>query len=227
MKRTIIGLFDGEAPDSIESKHDGDDVSVQVDEVQQNLSGRPVYHGTAAKRVEREEDVVTIDPETGDIDEDEDDVERVISTEWVAFLDAGPPFVAVDSSEGTFLFDEFGGGIICRRGAYSVDVSAERIRTDHDASFWGVNWSEGENGESGSYYPGVGEDDNEILERAMSREKPQVGFSYFDGEDVYRGVIAESGYLALFRPEDLEFPGLVAWLRNEALTDAYIPRGDG
>lgn len=226
MKRTIIGLWE-EPPDSIESNHDDEDLSVQVEDVQQDLDGRDVYHGRAASRVEREERVASIDPETGEIDVSNEDVERVLSTEFVATL-ADDAFVLVDSSEGEFLFDVFGlnyGGKV-RRASYSVDRFADRIRNQYDATFWGVNWSEGEDHPSGAYFPGYGEDDAGIVERAMTYEKPQVGWSYVRGGEVYRGTMAASGYLLASElgDDEFEFPDLVAWIREEALPHAY--RGD-
>ena len=211
MHRFIIGVVDG-TPGEIGRTRGTVDIEADL---LTNFEGERLIDGTAVGTVTREVDV----PEVADEaiwTETEERSERVL-TEFVADLDAETPYVAVDSSTGTFLWDwlelEWDVGIV--RGVIDVDAVADRLRDLERASVWQTGWNRNDGDEVGVAYHGDARLDDH------HGGLTQLGFAADFGNAVIRGTLARSGYLAVFTDETTEV--VAAWVREEILPHTTVP----
>lgn len=201
-------------------------MSIQVEGRQEALDGIEVVTGEAA--LIRHEDVsgISIDSQTGEIYETDHTQERHIHVEFVAVPDPpqGRGFVAVDSSAGTELFDALWSmtGARVQQANYDLDAFA-RYLEDHDADFWAVGWSSGD--EAGAWFPGP-DSDEDITSKALGEEKNQLGFECMRGGERLHGTVAASGYLELYEPSHWDALGMARYLLEDARQFAYIPDED-
>ena len=221
MRRTILGLFVEPATGGIEPTQRGS-TAVSVEDVQETLGGRSVYHGHAAYRGSRDTPTpVVTETDDGDIEITEG-TERVHDpklVEYFAVPDANPGFVAFDSSDMRFAknaLSAVSGGWI-EPAVYDLEAVTDHLTDEHDAGWWQVGWNDDE--EAGVYYPDSdpGTATDHITRQGLGKPKSQVGFRYFDGTTSIRGTIAGSGYCNLYSPDAWGFEQMAAWLGNEVL----------
>jgi hypothetical protein len=196
--------------DTLESKLDGEFPALDVERTAY-LDGKTLHHGTAAARIETERRVPV--PGTTEILTEADPVTRRVQTDF--FLDLSEGWLGVDSSDGEFLSDlllsRF--GVVAEPQEIRVQAWSERLERQDDAGVWGISYSQ-ENAEradrAGAQYHG---------DAAVHKLPPEglsaVGFYYnWDGQPV-RGMLAESGYAAVYRDWSPDRFG--RWLADEIL----------
>ncbi len=221
MRRTILGLFLDPADEDITTtkfKH-GD--AVEVEEVQEDLSGMPVYSGTAAYEGAKSVDAPVVNDD-GTIDERERTIEDPRLTNWFAVPDANPGFAAVDAGDGDFAFNQLSsitGGWI-EDAVYDLHAFTDYLESN-DAEIWQVVWSDSD--EAGTWYPDESSQNDAITRRGLENHPKQVGFRYSYKSSLIRGTIAGSGYCELYWPEGWEAPEMAQFIREELLRFSAIP----
>jgi hypothetical protein len=222
MRRTILGLFLDPADEDITTTKLGHGDAVHVEEVQEDLSGIPVYSGTAAYEGSKTVDAPVVNDD-GTIDETERTIDDPRTTNWFAVPDANPGFAAVDASDGDYAFDQLSsitGGWIEDAG-YNLYAFTDYLESQN-AQIWQVVWSDSD--EAGTWYPDEsGSPTGAITRRGLENHPKQVGFRYSYEGDLLRGTIAESGYCELYWPDGWEAPEMAQFVREELLQFAAIP----
>lgn len=172
-----------------------------------------IYHGTAT-------DVVDTNTESIDIADDGSIItERVmgqtrIATEFFADLDAG--FVAVNSSDGTVLFDRLAAmnDTLILPAVIDLDSWVKDYRERYSASVWQVGYKHGSDAAGVTYH------DDASLDTARDGFT-QIGFSYMWRGSPVRGTATRSGYVAIYGgPTNPAQTG--RWMRDEVLPYAHI-----
>jgi RNA polymerase-binding transcription factor DksA len=222
MRRTILGLFLDPADDDITTTDFGNGDALEVEEVQEDLSGLAVYHGQAAYEGTTRVDAGVVN-EDGTISETERAIEDPRLTEWFTVPDAKPGFAAIDASDGEYAFRQLSsitGGWI-EPAVYDLYGFTEYLE-QVDAKVWQVVWSDSD--EAGTWYPDDGDQHNDaITRRGLENHPKQVGFRYSYNNRSVRGTIAESGYCELYYPDDWEHQAMAQFIREELLQFAAIP----
>lgn len=227
MRRTILGLVVATYDDwagAIESTAGGQ-WAIDVEESLTYLDDvSNIQHGHAAeyRTVERERPEIHGDT----IEFVDEEVGVRAATEFFADVeDAG--FVAVDSSDGMFLFEKLlvSHGVDVIRAEIDLVAWAEQLDAKN-AEFWQVGWSEenadGDTVDAGVAYHNIRDYD------PMQRPTSQLGFRYSrpaDGKTI-RGTAAASGYVELYQPTGWGAEEMARWLRDELLPFAFIPDPD-
>lgn len=236
MMRTVLALWEGgggpaQGIDARRTKT----AALSIDGVQTTLdSGGDVISGEAAY-VGAEDQTVPVIEETDDgaveIDEESRSMASFHNCEWFAVPKGAPGFAAFDASDVDYARNLLGfeTNDIPEYAHYDLR-SVVDVLEDHDARFTQVGWSEDDDeGEAGMWYPSPVDNDSEgeqITNRGLRRNLSQVGFSVQTDHGYLRGTIAESGYLALYDPEDLDVTDWVGILRDLFLPHAYIPEDE-
>lgn len=208
MRRLILGL----AADPIADPDLKGTDAVGIDaETQRYLDGAEITHGHAATSLETETEHVEFGSDWVET-ERRPTTERV-ATEFFADLHADPAFVAVDSGDGEFLFEYVGvrHGTIVGRATFDVDRFRRDLQAAEKARCWHACTDD-----DGA----VSMDYHDAAEFDAPGEAAQIGFAYmWDGRPM-RGVVAASGYAALFHDEPA--PTVGRWIRDELLPYASV-----
>lgn len=221
MKRTILGLFLDPPENDITTTKFRHGDAIEVEEVQEDLSGVYVYSGTAAHEGSKEVDAPVVNDD-GTIDETARMIDDPKLTEWFAVPDANPGFAAIDASDGDFAFNQLSsitGGWI-EDAVYNLYAFTDYLE-QQNAKFWQVVWSD--SNEAGTWYPDGAETDDAITRRGLENSPKQVGFRYTYHGRMVRGTIAESGYCEIYYPEDWAAPEMAQFVREELLQFSGIP----
>jgi hypothetical protein len=207
MRRLIVGL----AEDAIDDPDLQGSDAVGIDaETQTYLDGAAIAHGHAATTQE-------IEMEAIDYGHDWVETFQEPTTEQVAtefFADLGAGFVTVDKSDGEFLFDYLGvrNGTHIERAAFDVDRFRRDLADREKADCWHV---------AADTDDAVRMDYHDAARFDADGEAAQVGFAYlWDGRPM-RGVMAASGYAAIFHDHGGAVVG--KWVREELLPYAHAP----
>jgi hypothetical protein len=208
MRRLILGL----AADPIaEPDLNGSD-AVGIDaETQTYLDGARIAHGQAATTIERER--TAIDYGHDYVETYQEPTTERVATEFFADLDAEPGFVTVDKGDGEFLFDYVGvrNGTTVERAYIDVDRLRAAMTGRDKAECWHVA-ADTDDAVSMDYHDAAAFD--------ADGTAAQVGFAYlWDGLPM-RGVVAASGYAAIFHDHSAAVVG--KWVREELLPYAEI-----
>lgn len=188
-----------------------DSFGLEYEEITYLDGGASIVTGKAATTETREETVVYFDADG--IEEGREPVDRDLVTEFIADLDAG--FVAVDSSDGEFLWKRVSLESEARLARVELDLQKLRHEIGTDATYWHVAADDGD-GAQMLYHDHVeGDEDGRIA---------QLGFEYLWNDQRYYGVAAESGYVAVYSDPPIEHLG--RWVREVILPTAYIPQED-
>ena len=210
MRRLILGL----AADPIADPDYAGSDAVGIDaETQTYLDGKEVVHGQAATELEREHEM--IDYGRDYVETHQEPQRERVATEFFADLDAG--FVAVDKGDGDFLFDYLGvrNGTTIDRCRFDVDAFRSDLAAREKAECWHVAADSGD---------AVSMDYHNAARFDAEGEAAQVGFAYlFDGHPL-RGVMAASGYAAVFHDEPAPVVG--RWVREELFEYAALPEDE-
>ena len=221
MRATILGLTRDEIADpSIESRLENATYPAIAATAYEALDGSTIYAGDAAASVDREVQRVYVN-EDGIITEPELDTETV-ACEWIADLEAG--WLGVNRSDGEWLFDAMQGakGVIIERAVIDVDGFAAYLSDYPSASAWNVTRTRSLDKDDDAEEATIQyHDAAHLSDTQKSGETTMLGFRY--QKDGYRrGVVSESGYVALFdggdRPEQY-----AEFINSEILPFASLP----
>jgi len=222
MRATILALARDEITDpSIESHVEPATYPAIDATAYERLDGTTIYAGTAAGKIDTEQEEIYVNA-------DEIVTETVQATddvycEWVADLSAG--WVGVNRSDGDWLFDTLGAtkGTLIQRAEIDVDGFASYLSDYPNASAWNITQTrsfdaDGDAEESVIAY----HDAAHLADTSGSRQTTMLGFEYFWNDGYTRGVVSESGYVALFDGGDR--PGTyAAFINSEILSFASLP----
>lgn len=211
MHRLILGLVAGE-PGEIARTRGAVDLEADL---LTNFEGERLVEGKAVGTVTRERDQPYVADEA--IYTEREELSERVLTEFVADLDSVTPYVAVDSGDGTFLWDwlELDWSVTIERAVLDVDAIADRLRDLDRAQVWQTGWNRNDGDEVGvAFHQDARLDDHH-------GGLTQLGFAADFGTAVIRGTLARSGYLAVFTDEPTEV--VAAWVREEILPHAAFP----
>lgn len=211
MQAGVLGLVAGDLGD-LSSFHDtfeqdGAELahSVQVQDTDHTAAGQEVITGQAATQEVEDETSIQIDPDTGDIVVHDEPLKSGKYTRFVAVPDE---FVAVESGEGTFVFDllsyEYNiSGV--SRSTIDLNSYAEKYYSAEGVDPWQVGfYGNVGNAEKGVVY---GEDvfsDEEIGEVLERSQLNQLGLQYEESDHIIKMTMSESGYVELYQPSNFE-----------------------
>jgi hypothetical protein len=225
----ILGLSNDE-PDTREiEEYRSGETAIEVNRTEY-LDGHVAYHGAACGYVKKDSKEIVLSGGTNDTDEGvtvqttPSKNEEYAYTKYVADLSEDPAFVAIDRGDGEFLWS----GLLPQVG---TSFSRAHIRladwyddyVDRDESkVWADGWS-GDHPDEPEPASIQFHDDARAGETPSGMSSRRlVGFQYpWDGYMV-RGVITQSGYVAVYSSSS---PALfVRWLRDEVLDYATTPK---
>jgi len=224
MRATILALArDDIADPTVESRIENATYPAIDATAYERLDGTTVYAGDAAAKVTRERDAIYVTEDDIIVEAGEAEFDETVVCEWIADLSAG--WVGVDTSDGDWLFDALGGakGTLIERAEIDVDGFAAYVSDYPTADAWNVTQSrrldpDGDAEESVIAY----HDAAHLADTSGSRDTTMLGFEYTWNEGYTRGVVAESGYVALFDGGDR--PGTYAeFINSEILPFASLP----
>ena len=205
MRATILGLTRGNVADpQIESRLERGTYPAIKAQAFTGLDGSAIYAGTAAAEIDRERPAVYV-TETDIVTDSVDDqlMTETVVTEWISELstDDSTGWLGVDSSDGDWLFDALGSakGVDIIRCVIDVDEFGAYLADYPTASAWNVTQSrefdaDGDGEQATINY----HDAAQLGEVRNAADTSMLGFQYRWGEQHVRGVIAESGYVAVF-----------------------------
>lgn len=207
----LTGEFDGEG---IESDVNGSFPAVDA-EATQYLDGLTLFHGEAAARVTEEREMPV--PKADEIQTEEMERTRRHCVDWYADPDPETGWVGISSSAGAWFVDEYLPIRYEVRGEpLEIDLEQwiEDFVDEDSAQVWGLTYSVEVNDETTRAGSDFHRDaDLSQLERDAA-DVSGVGFRYrWDGWT--RGVIYESGYVAIYNPWDESMFG--RWLHEHVL----------
>jgi len=224
MRAGVIGNIHGEFSE-IESFHsttkqDGATFtrSLQVNQTKSLEDGSPVFIGEAATQVIEESESIVIESDTGDIEIAKRGHKEGKYTEFVA---VPGEFMVVGSGDGTFAFDllqeQHPGTRVERVNLDLNEYAKDYYKAD------GVNpWQVGFYGNIGSAEKGVVYGDNVIADSeigdALDRSQVnQLGLEYeMLGYDM-KMTMAESGYIEVYNPSNLESEEFAQYIQEEIM----------
>jgi hypothetical protein len=214
MRRTVLGLFLSPPESEIGSFHD-DRQSLQVEEVQETVDGDRIYSGEAAYLGSETREAPSIGDD-GEISMLAKDFKKPLHCRWFAMPGANPGFVAVDSSDGEFVFrliSRATGSLVLPAIYGNLNGFAGYVE-ERGATFQSVIWSEGD--EAGSFYRSL-ESNDEILKHGLESDLSQFAFTVrYDGVRL-KGTIAGSGYCELYEPDDWGPVQMAQWIEDVLL----------
>jgi hypothetical protein len=229
MRATILGLVHGSVADPhIESRLERNTYPAIDATAYEGLDGGAIYAGTAAAELDRERPSVYV-TESGIHTEDVETelLTETVVTEWIGDLstDGGTGWLGVDSSDGDWLFEALGGakGVEILRGRIDVDAFGEYLDDYPTASAWNVTQSrefdqDGDSEEATIDY----HDAAHLGDVQNAAETSMLGFRYHWGDRYVRGVIAASGYVAVFDGPDAP-KAYAEFIDSEVLPFASLP----
>jgi len=222
MRATIIALARDDIADShIESRLENATYPAINATAYERLDGTTVYAGEAAAKIDTKREEIYVNEneiitETAEVRED-------VYCEWTADLDAG--WLGVNRSDGDWLFDTLGAakGTLIHRAEIDVGGFAEYLSDYPNADAWNVTQTRSLDADSDAEEATINyHDAAHLADTGGSRETTMLGFEYFWNDGYTRGVVAESGYVALFDGGDR--PGTyAAFINSEILPFASLP----
>ncbi|ELZ35402.1 hypothetical protein [Halorubrum tebenquichense] len=222
MRATILGLARDEIADPHIEGHVETATYPAIDATAfERLDGTAVYAGSAAAKIDTEQEEIHVTDEA--IHTETVQVREDVYCEWIADLTEG--WVGVNRSDGDWLFDTLGAtkGTLIHRATIDVDGFAEYLSDYPNADAWNVTQTrtldaDGDAEESTIEY----HDAAHLADTGGSGETTMLGFEYFWNDSYTRGVVAESGYVALYDGGDN--PGeYAAFINSEILPFASLP----
>ncbi len=221
MRATILGLArDDIADPHIESRLENATYPAIDATAYEALDGSTIYAGDAAARVEFEQERVYVN-ETSIITEREPDMETV-ACEFIADLSEG--WLGVNRSDGEWLFGamQAAKGTLIERAVIDVDGFAEYLSDYPSADAWNVTRTRSLDADDDAEEATINyHDAAHLSDTQKSGETTMLGFTYHKN-GYRRGVLSESGYVALFdggdRPEHY-----AEFINSEILPFASLP----
>jgi hypothetical protein len=224
MRATILALArDDIADPTVESRVENATYPAIDATAYERLDGTTIYAGDAAAKVTRERDAIYVTEDDIIVESGEEEYDETVVCEWIADLTEG--WVGVDTSDGDWLFEALGAskGTLIERAEIDVDGFAEYLSDYPNASAWNVTQTRSLDPDDDAEEATIQyHDAAHLADTGGSRATTMLGFEYwFEGEYV-RGVVAESGYAALYDGGD--GAGMyAAWINSEILPFASLP----
>ena len=215
MHQCILTLArDPPAGDPIQSRYEG---RPAIDaERTELLDGETIYHGDAAVEATAETREIHVSPHEERITTERAETVEEVYTEWVADLDADPAWLATDTGRADGLWTLLGieQETLFERAELDVDGFAGDYQARDHAQVWHATNQRVDESVSLAYHA-----DAEIDGQAFTT---MLGFEYkWDGAPV-RGVMADSGYVAVYDGLG-DAAALGRWMRDEVLPWASLP----
>ena len=222
MRATILALARDEIADpSIESRVENATYPAIDATAYERLDGTTVYAGDAAAKIDTERETIYVSDDAI-ITETEKGKEDVFC-EWIADLTEG--WLGVNRSDGDWLFDTLGAtnGTLIHRAEIDVDGFASYLSDYPNADAWNVTQTRSLDADDDAEESTIKyHDAAHLSETGGSRQTTMLGFEYFWNDGYTRGVVSESGYVALFDGGDK--PGTyAAFINSEILPFASLP----
>ncbi|CAL92445.1 hypothetical protein BJ1_gp23 [Halorubrum virus BJ1] len=222
MRATILGLARDEIADpSIESHIENATYPAIDVTAYERLDGTTVYAGDAAGRIDVEQEEIYISDSS--IIVEPELVTDYSYCEWIADLTEG--WLGVNRSDGDWLFDTLGAvkGTLIHRAEIDIDGFASYLSDYPNASAWNTTQTRSLDADDDAEESTIKyHDAANLAETGGSGQTTMLGFEYFWNDGYTRGVVSESGYVALFEGGDR--PGTyAAFINSEILPFASLP----
>jgi len=222
MRATILALARDEIADpSIESRVENATYPAIDATAYERLDGTTVYAGDAAAKIDTERETIYVSDDAI-ITETEKGKEDVFC-EWIADLTEG--WLGVNRSDGDWLFDTLGAanGTLIERAQIDVDGFAEYLSDYPNADAWNTTQTRSLDADDDAEESTIKyHDAAHLSETGGSRQTTMLGFEYFWNDGYTRGVVSESGYVALFDGGD-KAGTYAAFINSEILPFASLP----
>jgi len=222
MRATILGLArDDIADPSVESHLENATYPAIDATAYERLDGTTIYAGDAAASIDTEHETIYVSEDA--IATETEQAPEDVYCEWIADLDAG--WLGVNRSDGDWLFDTLGAakGTLIERAKIDVDGFAEYLSDYPNADAWNVTQTRSLDPESDAEESTIEyHDAAHLADTGDSRQTVMLGFEYFWNDSYTRGVVAESGYVALYDGGDMAGT-YAAFINSEILPFASLP----
>lgn len=222
MRATILGLIRGEVADpTVESRLENASYPAIDATAYESLDGSAIYAGDAAGRVEVETERVYVTESA--ITTEREPEEKTAACEWIADLESG--WLGVNRSDGEFLFDLLGAvkGVEIHRADIDVDGFAEYLSDYADSTAWNVTQTRSLDDDNDAEESVISyHDAAHLADTGGSRETTMLGFTYWWEGSYTRGVVSESGFVAVFDGADAP-SAYAAFINSEILPFAELP----
>lgn len=218
MHAVILQRYTGDVDGDLSSVL-GDGFPAADVESTQYLDGRTIHHGQLAAEVTDEERVPS--PGSDGIQMVQEDVTRRVVTDFYADFDT--EWVGAATGDGSriladYLLGEV--GIVTEDSKLRGAAWAKRLEQQDDAHAWAASFSQsiedghGRNAAGAHYHDEVGP-----IPRGLSA----VGFEYYWDGTPLRGMLASSGYVALYT--DVGNDTFARWIADEIEPYLEVDRG--
>ncbi|RLM67597.1 hypothetical protein [Halorubrum sp. Atlit-26R] len=222
MRATILGLARDEVADPTIEGHLDQSTYPAIDATAyERLDGTTIYAGQAAGTIDTERETIYV-TEDGIITETEQASEDVYC-EWIADLREG--WVGVNRSDGDWLFNTVGAtkGTLIERAEIDVDGFAEYLSDYPNANAWNVTQTRSLDPDDDAEEATIEyHDAAHLADTGGSRATTMLGFEYTWKDGYTRGVVSESGYVALYDGGD-RAGTYAAFINSEILPFASLP----
>ena len=210
---TIAVLEDStDAPLDSWARDDGAPPALDVRETQQQIDGTPIQTGMAAGTVESSTDRVRVDGT--EVTVESVDGRDTVATEWMADV-TGSGLVVAGSTYNTAKEHPFPLDLI----THNTGTPCRRVRVDTDAL--AAAWAD-DDALRDVWMCAEGDDEQTVMKYGDAATPSDagtantgVGFSAAFGGTVFKGVIYESGYVAVWR--DIDAGGFLDFVAQEIL----------
>ena len=225
MNSGTIGLLEDPAGETVGSwTRDGDLPALDVDETQDRLDADPVQTGMAASRVTENRKQIDLTP-SGEVAVYSEEAPVRVATEWVAELTGAGVVIAesvTETGDGTmpFPFDLF-----------TARTRRETRRVTVDTAALASAWEDIDDRLRDTWMTAEGDEEETIMRYGNAAHPGDaadadtgVGFEVAWEGTVVKGVVYESGYLAVWR--DLRASAFVDFVVDEILPFAEVDDGE-
>lgn len=222
MRATILGLARDEIADPhIESRIENATYPAIDSTAYERLDGTTIYAGDAAGKIDIEQEDIYVSDDA--IITETVKGRTDVFCEWIADLSKG--WIGISRSDGEWLFEALGAtkGTLIQRAEIDVDGFAEYLSDYPNADAWNVTQTRSFDADDAAEESVIAyHDAAHLADTGGSRETTMLGFEYFWNDGYTRGVISESGYVALFDGGDR--PGTyAAFINSEIAPFASLP----
>ena len=222
MRATILGLARDEISDpTLESHLENASYPAIDTTAYERLDGTTIYAGDAAGKIDVEADDIYVNGT--EIISERIEKTKAVVCEWIADLTEG--WIGVNRSDGDWLFDTIGTtkGTIIHRAEIDVDEFASYLSDYPNSRAWNTTQTRSFDADGDAEEATINyHDAAHLADTGGSRETTMLGFEYFWNDNYTRGVVSESGYVALFDGGDR--PGTyAAFINSEILPFVSLP----
>ena len=222
MRATILGLARDEiANPTIEGRIENATYPAIDATAYERLDGTTIYAGNAAGKIDTEQEEIYVSDDA--IIAETEKAREDVYCEWIADLTAG--WVGVNRSDGEWLFDTLGAtkGTLIPRAELDVDGFAEYLSDYPNADAWNTTRTRRLDADGDAESATISyHDAAHLADTGGTGQTTMLGFEYFWNDSYTRGVVSESGYVALYDGGDK--PGAyAAFINSEILPFASLP----